>query len=961
MRRSFQPLLTTVGLWILVAGCEPGAATAPEGAVNGVILVEGMQVEGVVVELAGPQLRSATTDAAGRYSFDQVPSGAYVVSVRNVPSDASFPATSRTAVVSGAQSITVDFLGSFIRTASIQGTVTSGSQGLSGVTVSLQGAQSGTALTGSGGAFSFSGLRAGQYQVEISGFPESVSFPSARTSVELSTGQSFLVTFEGIPELTASVVIRSISRRLPDGTSELVDPQNVRGNLEVTVTVDRAEDTLSALELVVGDEVVGQQTFNGSTASSPLAGSAPQPQAPLDIVFSFDTSEFDGDTGAVRFPNGQALLSARLATVEGGPSAWVSSIQVHLRNADTFTAGLSSNRGSALGEEGDEWLGGDLMISVRPVLYDPSREVASVTLDLRRTGAGQLRSNGTTGTAPFVVVFAAEGEAGADNVVAYQTPVGATDQLRVTRADYSDGSEVPGMPVVLAQDLRLDNLAPAAAAFTLPRQSPDNPCCLGNWVGSTFSFHDGVTLGADSGVGGVSASVHVGAASLSDDELAALPAVATGVDLAPTPGNSALRAVAVSSDALQNRSISALSPSSGNSLSNAFGAVFGVDLDAPELGFDLASVSDRAKNPPLGSAWALEALDGVSGVSSLAARSTVRLLNPQVVGTAAECLFPGGEGCEPTQDSFVRTVPGGVEGYLTFESFVYDRAGNPSNAMARTVVRDFEAPAVRSVQAPNSLAPNAQATFSALATDNLDLHQGWIALAFQDETTGALELVPPQAPQVISVPFDQELTADASVVQTFPLLVGLERVSESGDVRSPDGSVLPLSGARAIVADAAGNLAAAGAPLPGGSEFPTRSFSVAERGEGGGVADWDLAAGVNRVCVIGRTDRCAPGTPASVSLVARARGLGGAFQKPFERVYFYMLRSGEPEWIGVLVTPQMTDGAGPLGREWSWTLDWSPPTTAISGLVTLVAIGVDAAGNTLRTLDLASVTVEGGG
>jgi hypothetical protein len=259
------------------------------------------------------------------------------------------------------------------------------------------------------------------------------------------------------------------------------------------------------------------------------------------------------------------------------------------------------------------------------------------------------------------------------------------------------------------------------------------------------------------------------------------------------------------------------------------------------------------------------------------------------------------------------------------------------------------------------LAPNAQATFSALATDNLDLHQGWIALAFQDGSTGAPELVPPQAPQVISVPFDEELTTDASLVQTFPLLVGLERVSESGGVRSPDGSVLPLSAARAIVADAAGNLAAVQAPLAGGSELSTRSFSVAERGEAEGVADWDLGAGANRVCVMGRTDNCAPGTPASVSLVARASGLGGAFQKPFERVYFYVLRSGQPEWIGVRLTPQMTDGAGPLGREWSWTLDWSPPPTAISGLATLVAVGVDAAGNTLRTLDLESVTVEGGG
>ena len=960
IRRSFDPLLCVAGLWVFLVGCEPGTTTAPQGEVRGLVLVEGMNLAGVVVELSGPQVRSATTDEAGRYSFNEVPSGAYVVSVRSLPDDTSFPATSRTAVVSGAQTITVDFLGNFIRTASIQGTVGAGPQGLSGITVALKGAQSAETLTGIGGAFSFSGLRSGLYSVEISGLPGSVTFPSVRTDVDLSTGQNFLVTFEGIPELTASVVIRSIERRLPDGTSELADPQNIHGSLEVTVTVDRAEDTLSSIELILGSEVVGQQIFVGSDEFPPEIGSGPQPQAPLDIVYLVDTAEFDTGTGTVRFTNGQALLSASLATVEGGPSAWVSSVQVQLRNPDTFTGSVLSTRGTALGDDGVAWLGGDLIISVLPVLYDPSRVVGSVTVDLRRTGGGQLRSIGGTGPAPFSAVFVAEGESGANNVAAYQTPAGATDQLRVVSATYTDGSGVPGIPAVLAEELRLDNVSPAQAAFALPRQSQQHPCCLGNWVGSGFSFSDAVSMGVDDGVGGVTLSVHVGAAALSDEQLAGLPAVTTGSDLPSTMSNSGFRAVAVSWDALQNPSLSPLAPSDGNSLANALGAVFGVDAEAPEIGFNLASVSDRAVNPLIGSAWALEAVDASAGVSSLAARTRLTLLNTEVIGTTAACLFPGGEDCEPTEDSFVRTVPGGVEGYMRLESFVYDRAGNPSGISERTVLRDLTSPSILTLQLPASLVPNAQTTFSALARDNLELHRGWVALSFEDAGGGDPERVPPQAPQVVSVPFDDELTTDASLVQTFPLLAGLERVVESGGIDAPTEIVLPLAAARAIVTDVAGNVTALSSPLVGGAELPTRSFSVSVRGDVEGVSDWGLEVDTNLICRVDQAEQCASSTPGSATLTARARGLGGFFQRPFDRVYFYLLRNGEPEWIGIRLTAEMADGDGPLARVWSWALDWSPPSTAPFGPLTLVAVGVDALGNVLRTLDLTSLAVEGG-
>ena len=942
---------------LLLAGCEP--VTAPQGEVRGLVLIEGTSLEGVVVELAGPELRSGTTDGAGRYSFSEVPSGAYVVSVRSVPEDASFPATSRTAVVSGAQSVTVDFLGNYIRTAAIEGSVTSGAQGLPGVTVTLQGAQSGTMLTGLGGSFVFSGLRAGQYQVEISGLPETVTFPSVRTEVELSTGQTGLVTFEGVPELTASVVIRSIARRLPGGESELADPQNLRGELEVTLTVDRGEDTLSAVELLLDGEIVGRQIFGAGVGLA--AGFPPPPQqtAPFDIVLPVNTAQFDETSGAVRFTNAQVLLTARLATAEGGPSAWLSSVQVQLRNVNSFTGNVESSGGPVLGDDGYEWIGGELTLSVIPLLYDPSRAVSAVTVDLRRTGAGQLRSKMQTGGAPFNVSLSAEGVSGSDNVVGYQTPSGDTDELRVVSALYADGGNVPGVPAVLVSNLRIDNVGPPVAPFGLPRQGGGEDCCLDNWVGAAFAFHDALEIQPDLGVGAPTATVHVGAAGLSDVELAGFPAVVVGGDLAATADNSSLRAVAVARDALGNTTTFSLTPSSGNSLSNSLGALVGVDLALPSLSFDPASVLDRESNPASGSAWVLGVGDAASGAGPMAARSMVRLLNPAVEGTSAECVFPGTPDCVPTEDGLIRTVPDGSEGYLIFQSYVLDRAGNASNSVTRPVLRDMTAPDITSVQVPGVLIPNGPTTVSAVISDNLDLHTGWVALEF-DDSGGATEVLPVVPAEVLGTPFDEDLMIAGSIAQTFPLLVGLERTIPGASVSVPSGTVLPLTAARVVATDVGGNVATRNTPLPGALGFVTRSFSILERGDVGGVADWVLDTNETRVCRSGSAGVCSPSVATSVELAATARGLGGTFGEPFDRTYFYLLRAGEPEWIGVTSVSQMMDGAGPLAREWIWILEWTPSSTVPLGVASLVAVGVDADGNAVRTLDLAAITVEGG-
>ncbi|MEX0935354.1 MAG: carboxypeptidase-like regulatory domain-containing protein [Gemmatimonadota bacterium] len=951
----------------LVVGCEEGTVTAPEGEVRGVVMVEGGSVSGVTVELTGPQTRTAITDPAGRYTFDEVPPGAFVVSVRNVPEDASFPATSRTAVVSGSQTVTVDFLGNFIRTASISGSVTAGSQGLAGITVGLEGVESKTTLTAEGGAFQFTGLRAGSYEVELSGLPESVSFPGTRQTVDLSTGESRLVTFEGSAELTASVVIRSIVRRTATGGTEPVDLQNLRGRIDVTLTVDRGEDTLSSVQLLMGEEIVGEQLFDGDLPTpgqiGDEAGGVADSTAPFDIVLSVNTAQFDEATGDVAFPNGPRLLTARLATEEGGPSAWLASVPVQLRNSNTFTGSVVSGEGPLPGDDGEEWMGGPLTVRVLPVLYDPSRKVTSVTVGLRRTGGSQLKVRSGAGPAPIDVVFEEVGPAAVDNVADYQTPVGMTDRFRVITARYEDGASVPGVPATIGPEVRIDNLGPEAATFRLPVQSGESDCCLQNWVGAEFEFAQAVELAGDTGVGGVTGRVHAGDAALSDDEIANGPEVLVGGDLSATQGNSAYRAVVLALDALGNRTLSALAPTPGNALSNPRGAVFGVDLALPELGFSPASVPEHSVNPVPGSAWVIAVTDPVSGTGPLPSRATVRLDAPGASGGDAtdECIFPGGgtSGCIAGEDGLARPVPTGVEGYLTYESIALDRAGNRSNPQSRTILLDTSSPTIPSItQLPGSFVAGAPATFAALVSDNVDLDRGWVSLEFG--AAGAPWIVAPGEPAVLGLPFDGDLVPTATLTHSVPLLIGLEDVVEGAEADPPSGTPNGLSGARIVAVDAAGNLGTRSTPLADLNGFSPRSFSVSERGLDEGVADWSLRVDVPRVCRSGEASTCDETIPELATLTAEAAGNEGTFERPFSKVHFLLVHDGgEPEWIGVSETVELEEGTGPTGRRWSWTMDWSPNSNVAPGLAHLVAVGVDQDGNALRTRVLDTLEIDG--
>ena len=200
-------LLAVATLLMVPIACgDPVDPPPPTGAIDGLVSIEGQGVDGISVTLSNGG--SAITANGGMYRFDDVEAGAYTVTISNYPDDASFNQTSAAATITtDGETVTVNFPGSWIRTSSIMGTVTVENEGLSGITVKLSGVSNSETLTDGTGQYAFTGLRAGNYTIEISGFDdEDVAFGSTTSTATLAVGESKVVSFEGTYLRTSGIM-----------------------------------------------------------------------------------------------------------------------------------------------------------------------------------------------------------------------------------------------------------------------------------------------------------------------------------------------------------------------------------------------------------------------------------------------------------------------------------------------------------------------------------------------------------------------------------------------------------------------------------------------------------------------------------------------------------------------------------------------------------------------------------
>ena len=203
---------------------DPGPPPDPVGMISGTVTIDGSGAAGLTATLSSGATQ--TTNTSGAFTFADVVAGSYTVTISGHPEDVTFPAATQSATIaSNGQTVQLNFPGQYIRSSSVVGNVVASdammsatdSDGqpdvLAGVTVTLMGdhAMAEPQQTDmSTGGYAFTGLRAGTYTVEISGFPEDVAFDEVSMTVEVGVGDVGKANFEGAYIRTAAVEGRVI-------------------------------------------------------------------------------------------------------------------------------------------------------------------------------------------------------------------------------------------------------------------------------------------------------------------------------------------------------------------------------------------------------------------------------------------------------------------------------------------------------------------------------------------------------------------------------------------------------------------------------------------------------------------------------------------------------------------------------------------------------------------------------
>jgi len=466
-----------------------GGGTAPVvGTVSGTVSVEGNGLAGVGVTLVGATSQSATTGSGGAFSFSNVEAGSYGVTIADLPSDVSFSTTSKTtSITTSGQTVTVDFSGSYIRTSSIQGQVLVDGAGIAGVAVTAAGPEGTTnAVTDNGGNYGFSGLRAGDYTVTIAPGAD-YTFATTAYDITLGTGEAKTASFFGemvttVDPVTANVVIKSVTT----AAGVTINPNNVAGQINVTVQVDPGENDLQRVCILLD----GMEIANGcQTLGSAVAEDLQMQAGVFEIVFTIFTNDINADTGAPVYLNDTYELSAVLDLENAQQSNVTTSMNLTFNNTDMITAMVTPEMQGVVG--GDYVLGGVQTVMVYASIF------SGKTLDDVNVSLPWDATNTVEGPFPATTQFTySYDDWGFDDYT--------DEQIWVNAGTYSDGTLFSGALPVAATLAGSNGVSTVDFDYNVPDWSgidffltdqvaaPELPCCSANWTGPDYMPYDGL-------------------------------------------------------------------------------------------------------------------------------------------------------------------------------------------------------------------------------------------------------------------------------------------------------------------------------------------------------------------------------------------------------------------------------------------------------------------------------------
>jgi hypothetical protein len=277
----------------------------------------GIPVSGVSLAISGSQNNTPTTsDANGNYTFNLPRGGTYLIT----PSKTFQKFTPQAQVFN---SVSVDQVADFVAdpvTPSVVGRITdTNGVGLSGVTITLSGAQSATTTSNSNGTYSFPNLTAGGNYVVTPSFSSGTFTPASATLNNLSFNTN--VNFRSSISRTAQL----------DALSYTVSEGGV-----ASVTVTRAGDISAAA-------TVGYQTADNAASND------------CQAVGSNASSrcDYEAAVGTLHFAAGESSRTILIPTVDDSYSEGGETFFIKLTDSTESSLGLNSTATITINPDSD--------------------------------------------------------------------------------------------------------------------------------------------------------------------------------------------------------------------------------------------------------------------------------------------------------------------------------------------------------------------------------------------------------------------------------------------------------------------------------------------------------------------------------------------------------------------------------------------------------------------------------
>ena len=750
----------------------------------------------------------------------------------------------------------------------------------------------------------------------------------------------------------AFILVASIESENPETTG-------LKGRVDVQANVERGDQVLEGLTLLVDGDVVDSQNFG--VAATPEV-EEPAAQAIHSFTLSFDSDDHDSSTGSPAYMNGDHEISMQLK-VAGSEAISSNVLTVEFNNDDGYvvTADLGDN--SAVSDDGQRWYGGPsngmIEFTALPVSYSGA-SITSVSGDF-------CGKDVTDAEAPFMLSFECtetSGETGEMLTVSS----GGTDGMILNMADLP-------LPAFVDFD------APMEPPMILANRNGREDGWINMYVGLTGEFDakdekdNWLAPGkeGEGGVGGYNMMVRVGGdleKAVAASPSSMLPAESKAADSYcavasatddlgnetelpdPEDEDATCRTAPAGADALVDHDMDMLTPDvygHDETPDNDMDAVadvsgqtleFGVDTTAPTVVFG-DDYDDANRHDDIPDAFAFEPEDDESNVgnSGLDVEKGLLVGLQRRTASKTECLAIGDDGtvagdaevdedCKMVgiSDEDVTLATGVAAAYYTLSGTAQDKAGNRSDAISHVFAYDAGAATATAPAVPGVIEAGKSFEGASFLNDNLSIRDYYGTADF-----GAIVSLG------IGLPIGVDEFNAASLTNRNHVVSATVGIHTSGGVLPPyaalqntvGGNLQLLSGVSVSVRD---QTQAAGDQT---ENYSTESstFSVMDApgtdddfDSGAFTTDWAgrTDANVYEFCGLAVCDDEDLDTSVKIEVMAIAPA-AGTFSNPFERVDFWVTDVNGASWM---VGSDISGGSGRVGgdeenarwRTWSYSV-----------------------------------------